>query len=190
MTSNNLKKEFHYFVLTDYEIEEEYLRKMHNDGFKFVKVTLPGFYYFEECEPEDVVYKLDFNTKTIAEKQDFIQMYEDYGWEYIQDMNDYSYFRKKVSEAEGENDLEVFSDVESKYEMLKRIFMNRMLPIAAIFLVCILPQAVRFFEEGLWAKWGIVLFSLEGLFFILYFYLVGRCLLGFYSLSKKYKKRD
>ena len=185
---DKLKKEFHYFVLTDYEIEEEYLRKMHKNGYKFVKVTLPGIYYFEKSEPEDVVYKLDFNPN--AEKQDFIQMYKDYGWEYLQDLNDYSYFRKKVTEAESEKELEIFSDEESKLDMLQRIFRNRMLPIAAIFFLCIFPQIMRIIEDGIWAEWGIVLLVLEGLLMLLYFYIIGRCLFGFYSLSKKYKKQQ
>ena len=190
MMENNLKREFHYFVLTDYEIEEEYLRRMHRSGYKFLKVTLPGFYYFEKCEPEDVVYKLDFNPKGQDEKQDFIQMYEDYGWEYMQDLNDYSYFRKKASEAMDEKELEIFSDNESKLDMLKRIFTSRMLPILCVFLLCIWPQVMNMFTgEYLVNGFRIGVLTLEGILFALYVYIVGRCMVGFYRLNKKYSEK-
>ena len=44
---------FRFFTIADYEDEEIWLRKMHNDGLKLVKVNPPGIYTFEECEPED-----------------------------------------------------------------------------------------------------------------------------------------
>ena len=107
MKKDKLKKEFHYFVLTDYEREEEYLRTMHKKGYKFKKVSLPGIYYFEESKPEDVIYKLDFNPQSKEKRQEYLQIYQDYGWEYLQDMNEYSYFRKKACEGEHEKDLEM-----------------------------------------------------------------------------------
>lgn len=185
---NKLKKEFHYFVLTDYEKEEEYLRKMHGKGYKFVKVYLPGIYCFEKCEPEDVIYKLDFNPQTEENKQDYLQMYRDYGWEYIQDMNEYSYFRKKASEATDKKELEIFSDNESKLEMLKRIFIKRMLPIFCIFLLCVLPQITRIFQGEIMGEWGIGFFVLWLVLFVIYLCIIGRCVTGFYRLNKKYNK--
>lgn len=184
---NNMKKEFHYFVLTDYEIEEDYLRQMHKNGWKFVKVKVPGIYYFEACTSEDVVYRLDFNPGKKADKESYIQMFADYGWEYMQDMNEYSYFRKKADEYEPLQD-EIFSDNESKYEMVKKIFNKRMLPILTIFALIILPTIFRFLV--VWPAnafdWGLFVFYL--ILFAAYMYIIGRCVLGFYKLKKKYKE--
>ena len=43
------KKEFKYFTIAQYEQEQDYLSEMHRNGWKLVKITYPGFYFFEEC---------------------------------------------------------------------------------------------------------------------------------------------
>jgi len=55
------KTEFHFFTIPQWKDEENYLRKMHNSRWKFTNVSFPGFYHFENCQPEDVVYQLDYN---------------------------------------------------------------------------------------------------------------------------------
>lgn len=187
----DLKKEFHYFILTDYEEEEAFLREKHKNGYRLEKVTLPGVYYFGECEPEDVVYKLDFNPKKEAEKESYLQLYADYGWEYMQDLNEYSYFRKSAENC-SQADLDIFSDNASRMEMLKTIFLKRMIPLLVILLTCVLPQLIRLIYEGLTQQWtmdgwtaGSLLFCFG--IFILYVIILGKCLFGFWKLRKKYK---
>lgn len=51
---------FRFMTVTDYEEEEQFLREQHKEGWKLCKYLLPGFYFFDQCEPEDVVYRLDF----------------------------------------------------------------------------------------------------------------------------------
>ena len=41
------KKEFRYFTIFNHEKEEEYLRKQHQHGWKFIRVTGLGMYHFE-----------------------------------------------------------------------------------------------------------------------------------------------
>ena len=55
------KQEFKYFTITEYDREQEYLSQMHREGWKFTSVTGIGQYHFEQCEPEEVVYQLDYN---------------------------------------------------------------------------------------------------------------------------------
>ena len=93
-----MKREFRYFTIFNHEDEQDYLREMHKHGWKFVKVTGLGRYHFEECQPEEVVYQLDYNQEGSAHKDEYIQMFEDCGWEYIQEFAGYSYFRKAVGE--------------------------------------------------------------------------------------------
>ena len=46
------KTELRIFTIADWEKEERYLRKRHQEGWKFVNVSLPGLYHFVKCEPE------------------------------------------------------------------------------------------------------------------------------------------
>ena len=53
------KKQLRIFTIAEGEKEEQYLQKRHREGWKFTKVSLPGFYHFEKCTPENVTYQLD-----------------------------------------------------------------------------------------------------------------------------------
>ena len=184
-----MKREFHYFTLTDYEKEEQYLRRMHNQGWKLVQVRLPGFYYFEKCTPADVVYRLDFNPDSNAGKGEYIQLFADYGWEYMQDLNNYSYFRKPYQE--GEMNSEIFSDDESRLEMLKKIFRFRMLPILAVFLLCLLPNFLNLFNlAGFRDPWDIALWVLYIVLFACYICLFVHMGVGFRRLKRKYARES
>lgn len=93
-----IKKQFKWFTIFEYEKEQDYLREMHKSGWKFVKVTGLGMYYFEKCVPQDVIYQLDYNKDGLTHKEEYLKMFNDCGWEYIQDYVGYSYFRKTVAE--------------------------------------------------------------------------------------------
>lgn len=129
---------FKCFTVPEWEKEQDYLREQHKRGWKLVRVTFPGFYHFEKCTPEDVVYQLDYNTEGIEHRAEYIQMFGDCGWEYILDFVGYSYFRKPVSEMSGEE--EIFCDYDSRMEMIKRVFRGRIIPLIVIFFGCLLPQ--------------------------------------------------
>ena len=135
-----VKKQFKWFTIFEYEKEQDYLREMHKSGWKFIKVTGLGMYHFEKCIPQDVVYQLDYNKDGLAHKDEYLKMFDDCGWEYIQDFWGYSYFRKAVSEdcvAE-----EIFCDEESRFQMMQRVLKGRMLPLLVIFLAVLLPQFI------------------------------------------------
>lgn len=133
-----IKKEFKWFTIFEYEKEQDYLREMHKAGWKFVKSTGLGMYHFEKCLPQDVVYQLDYNKDGLAHKDEYLKMFDDCGWEYIQDYLGYSYFRKAVSDdgiAE-----EIFCDDESRLQMMQRVLKGRMLLLLIIFFLVLLPQ--------------------------------------------------
>lgn len=132
------KKQFRWFSIFEYEKEQDYLRDMHKSGWKFVKVKGFGTYHFEKCTPQDVVYQLDYNKDGIAQKDEYLRMFDDCGWEYIQDYEGYSYFRKAVAE-DGVAE-EIFCDDESRLQMMQRVLKGRMLPLLVIFFATLLPQ--------------------------------------------------
>lgn len=129
---------FRFFSIMDYEKEADFLRKMHKKGWKFVKVSLGGFYGFEACEPEDVVYQLDYNPDGVKHQNEYLQMFKDCGWEYMQDFVGYSYFRKPVSEMDG--DESIFCDDESRLDMATRVVRGKVIPLLVGFCCCIVPQ--------------------------------------------------
>ena len=102
------KKAVKFFSVVDWEKEQNYLRKMHQQGWKFVRLTALCVYHFEKCEPEDVIYQLDYNADGLAHKEEYMQLFADCGWEYLQDYLGYSYFRKSASQTDGAE--EIFCD--------------------------------------------------------------------------------
>jgi hypothetical protein len=104
------KKELRWFSIMDYEKEARYLSRMHQKGWKFKRVTMPGIYTFEKCEPEKVIYQLDYNQEGMKNQMEYVKMFEDCGWEYLLEFAGYSYFRKP--EAQMSREEEIFCDDE------------------------------------------------------------------------------
>lgn len=132
------KTVFKWFDITMHEEEQEYLREMHRSGWKLQRVKW-AFYTFVRCEPEEVIYQLDYN-RSIENKTEYLQMFLDCGWEYIQDMMGYSYFRKPVSEMHEEES--IFCDHESRMAMWDRVFKGRVRVLLIMLCCVIIPQLV------------------------------------------------
>ena len=132
------KTVFKFFTIPEYNKEEQYLSAMHREGWRLTHISLPGFYHFEKCEPEQMAYRLDYNPEGIRNKAEYIQMFSDCGWEYLFDFVGYSYFRKAGNELQ-ENE-EIFCDDASRLDMMKRVFRGRVVPLIIIFFCVIIPQ--------------------------------------------------
>jgi len=135
------KTEFRFFTVPEWKKEEQYLREQHKSGWEFVSVNSIGLYHFKKCKPKDVIYQLDYNPESITQKNEYIQMFRDCGWEYLQNYAGYSYFRKAVSEMDGTEE-EIFCDDASRLDMMKRVFRQRMIPLLWIFFLTIIPQII------------------------------------------------
>ncbi len=142
----NIKRTVRFFTICDYEEEQAYLREMHRSGWKFLRLSGLCVYHFEACAPEDVVYQLDFNQDGLAHRDEYLTMFRDCGWEYLQDYLGYSYFRKPASRTSGEES--IFCDNESRMDMLGRVFRGKVLPLAAIFSCVLLPQLASSISRG------------------------------------------
>lgn len=125
------------FTISEYEEEEQWLRGMARSGWMLKSTIVPCFYFFERCEPQDIVFKLEFRSQSLGEDQEYFRMLEDFGWKYLLSCNRFRYFYKTAEADERSNEL--FSDNASKLAMVKKILISRMLPIAIIFLCCVLP---------------------------------------------------
>lgn len=178
------KVKIHFFTIADYEEEEIWLRKQHQQGLRFVKMVPPCFYVFEECTPEDVVYRLDY--KNSSASSDYKQMFQDYGWEYAGNCAGWLYFRKRASEIRQENDGEIFSDVQSKVDMIQHVLKTRMIPLLLIFFCCLIPNWVRFFSGSL-GKADYFLMAFFSALVVLYLFLIIHCGRKLVKLRGKYK---
>ena len=177
------KKEFHLFLLPEYEEEEKYLNKMAKKGYRLEKITLPGIYSFTKTEPEDMIYKIDFNPQKKEDLAGYLQMFADYGWEYLQDLNEYSYFRKPADVR----DEDIYSDNDSRLDMIKRILRTKMLPFMILFLCIVIPQFVGAIFHGSMGPAGRTILIMWTVVLVLYTYIFVRCCIGFYRLKKKYE---
>lgn len=160
----NTKTEVRFFTVADWEKEQEYLRRRHQQGWKFVSVSFIGLYHFERCKPEDVIYQLDYNPDGLEHKEQYVQLFRDCGWEYLQDYVGYSYFRKTASEMD-ENE-EIFCDDASRADMMRRVFRGRMIPLFLVFFLLILPNLWSQFQND--TLEGRILSGLFLLLFLIY----------------------
>ncbi len=178
------KVKIHVFSISDYEEEEVWLRKQHRQGLKFVKMVPPCFYVFEECSPEDVVYRLDYQNASAS--SDCKQIFQDYGWEYTGSCAGWLYFRKPASEIQHENDGEIFSDGQSKVDMIQHVLKTRISPLLAIFFCLLIPNLVRAFSGSL-GKVDYFLIAFFSAMVIIYLYLIIHCGRKLMKLREKYK---
>lgn len=190
MRDNERMTEFRFFTVPQWQEEEAYLRRRHQQGWRFDRLTGLGHYHFVACRPEDVVYQLDYNPLQGDDRRQYLQMFADCGWEYLQDYAGYSYFRKPVA-AMQDGDEEIFCDDASRMEMIRRVFRGRMVPLLIMFFCCILPQlglSLYRLSEGAYRILDTVLLVTYGSLFSLY--LVLFCWFGYQyrKLEEKLKK--
>ena len=144
-------------TIADYDREALYLRKMHAEGWKLKRVSYSNLvvavkYTFEECQPEQVSYQLDFYPMKKSERASYLQLFKDYGWEHITDFNSFSYFSKPYSQIESDAEFEIYNDAAGRLAMVKRILTMRMLPILLLFLALI-PIFSKFLSGGSNFSW-------------------------------------
>ena len=172
------KKQFKYFTIMDHKKEEIYLREMQKSGWKFVRVSGLGVYHFEECEPEDVIYQLDYKPKGKESDDEYLQMFRDCGWDYMQEYVGFRYFKKSAESMSGEEN--IFSDDDSRAAMMDRIYKNRLLPIFWIFFLCLIPQFVVNLSSQ---RYGVAV--IYGVLLTLYAVVLVRCAIKYRDIKRK-----
>ena len=148
-------------TIADYDREALYLGKMHAQGWKLKEVNYSNLvvavkYTFEKCQPEQVVYQLDFYPMKKSERASYLQLFKDCGWEHITDFNGFSYFRKLYSGVESDAEFEIYNDAAGKLAMVKKILTMRMLPILLLF-SALLPVFSKLLSGRGYFSWGMFL---------------------------------
>ncbi|BDD41936.1 DUF2812 domain-containing protein [Streptococcus ruminantium] len=165
------KKEICFFFLPDFEKEERYLAEQHLQGWKLIQNKFGLLFIFEKCQPEHVVYRLDFKPKT-QDNLEYLQLFKDYGWEYVGRCNHFSCFRK--SKVLGE--IELYSDRQSKFEMIGKIIGRQFLMALSLL---ILFTFLFYFLDMPAAIIGMATLAIPVLLY---------CLVGLLRLRQKYEE--
>jgi hypothetical protein len=100
------------------EREEAWLGEMSEQGWHLFGIDFPGVYDFRKGQPKHYVYRLDFQTSRLKDREVYLQLFRDAGWEHLGSMSTWEYFRK---EAEPGQAAEIFTDPESKIEKYQRV---------------------------------------------------------------------
>ena len=191
-----MEKKIVYRIVTiaDYEREAVFLEEMHAKGWKLKELRYSYLvvavkYTFEKCQPEQVVYQLDFYPMKKSERASYLQLFKDCGWEHITDFNGFSYFRKPYSGVELDAEFEIYNDAAGKLAMVKKILTMRMLPILLLFLA-LLPVLSKFVSGGSSFSWEMFLIviidcTLLIVFAIQIFYIFWRLFQKWKELSDK-----
>ena len=173
-----------FYTIADYEEEEIWLREQHKSGWRLVGVRPPCLYFFESCPPQDVIYRMDYrnNTQTDA----YMQMTADFGWEFVAKCVGWLCFRKTADSTEAEGNDELFSDNASRADMAERIVRTRLVPIAIIFLCCVVPGLLNALSGSMGVFSGIF-GAFFAVMFVFYVYIIVHCSVKLRAIRERYR---
>jgi len=128
---------FKWFWVWQDNAEERWLEEMSRQGYHLTSVSLPCMYTFIKSEPVNYIYRLDYRRFSNKEKQHYLQIFRDAGWEYLGEMSLWQYFRKQ--EKAGEVN-EIFTDDTSKIAKYRRVL--GYLGLLWLVLLCIVLERI------------------------------------------------
>lgn len=159
MSESKIKRTHKWFWSFDYDKLEKYYTEMHAKGWKMIKQESENAAFgqrFEKCEPANVVYKIGYNAVK-KDRDSYIQMFADYGWEFVGAAANFYYFRKNADGVSAE-ELDIFSDNESRLDMAKKAVLTG-LPLLLFYTFGILvPQTIIHLRqpELVWYDWLLI----------------------------------
>ena len=164
----NSKVQFRMFTIFDLDKVEDYLHEMHLKGWKF-KSNRFGFFYFEPCRPDDVMYRV-WNTSCLRKNEVDLQSIKDRGWEFVERCP-YYVFRKATDDLVP-ND-QFFMDNRLRWDSVKSGLRTSTVSISGGLVVC-----MSLFRESLSRSFFII--------FALYALMITYLIYSFYRLRRKY----
>lgn len=165
----NSKIQFRMFTIIDLDKKEEYLHEMHLKGWKY-KANRLGFFYFEECQPEDVIYCI-YDSRFLKKYKHELQDFRSRGWELIE-TGFCSILRKPASDILSED--QVYMSKGLRWEVMR----SRLRSCTATFLGG-LVVCMSLFKEELSISFFII--------FLLYAFLISYLIYGYFRLKRKYR---
>ncbi len=176
MDTKTLVKHKWFWAWND-DREEAWLSQMAQEGWHLQSLGLPGEYTFVAGEPRQDVYRLDYIIDR-KEYQNYLQLFQDAGWEHIGQMGGWQYFKTRM---QGSRVPEIYTDNASKQQKYARLMLLLFifLPIFIFLATRQVPAGSNIYD----------LYSIVKLFFslilILFAYAIVRIGLRILRLRKK-----
>ena len=162
------KVQFRMFTIFDLDKVEDYLHEMHLKGWKFNSNRF-GFFYFEPCRPDDVIYRV-WNTSYLRKNEVDLQSMKDRGWEFVENYS-YTVFRKATCDVDL-ND-QSFMDNRLQWADVKSRLRTSTVSISGGLVIC-----MSLFRESLSQSFFLI--------FAFYALMISYLIYSFYRLKKKY----
>jgi hypothetical protein len=122
------------------EKEEAWLEQMSAGGWHLRSVGLIGRYTFVKGEPRQYTYRLDYMYTDKNKLTEYLQIFQDAGWEYVGEMSNWRYWRKLCTGGETP---EIFTDNESKIKKYRRVLLYM-----AFFLFLMIFLGMNLYRSG------------------------------------------
>ena len=164
----NSKVQFRMFTIFDLDKVEDCLHEMHLKGWKF-KSNRFGFFYFEQCRPDDAIYRV-WNTSYLRKNELDLQSIKDRGWEFVEGCS-FSVFRKAKCDLVP-ND-QIFMNNRLRWDGVKSGLRTSTVSISGGLVVC-----MSLFRESLSRSFFVI--------FALYALMISYLIYSFYRLRRKY----
>jgi len=111
------KTVFRMLMAWNDEKEERWLAEHERSGWHLKAVR--GFgYTFERATPADAAYRLDFYAGPRENRQEYLSIFLDAGWEHVGERGHWHYFRHGLVNGKAP---EIFSDPESRIAKYRRV---------------------------------------------------------------------
>jgi hypothetical protein len=141
MNTTTLEKNKWFWPWQD-EKEEAWLEEMSQIGWHLKSIHLPCIYTFSKGEPCRNTYRLDYMPIRKTKFQEYLQVFQDAGWEYIGEMSNWRYWRKTVATGEP---AEIFTDNESKIKKYQRLLVYMF-----FVMICLIFIGTNMFRNRAW----------------------------------------
>ena len=165
----NSKVQFRIFTIVDLDKEEEYLHEMHLKGWRY-RTNRFGFFYFEQCQPDDVIYHI-YDSRFLKKYKHELQDFRNKGWELI-GAGFCSIFRKSSSDLLPED--QVYISKGLRWEVMRSRLRSCTAAFSGGLVVC-----MSLFKEELSMSFFII--------FLLYAFLISYLIYGYFRLKRKYR---
>ena len=168
---------YHWFWAWEDEKEENWLGEMSARGWHLESLGFPGIYHFKCGEPRPFVYRMDFNSPRLNNREEYFRLFSDSGWEYIGKQGGWKYFRKEKNPGETS---EIFTDRDSKADKYRRLL---------AYLACLLPLMILLLTRSgndnfHLAGWWEVIKGVSFALYIIYIYALVKIWLRIRQLKK------
>ena len=165
----NSKVQFRIFTIIDLDKEEEYLHEMHLKGWRY-RTNRFGFFYFEQCQPADVIYHI-YDSRFLRKYKHELQDFRNSGWELLES-GSCLILRKSSSDILPENQVYMINSL--RWEVMRSRLRSCTAAFSGGLVVC-----MSLFREDLHQSFFII--------FVLYAFLISYLIYGFFRLKRKYQ---